>query len=233
MLAGITLGDDIAIVNPSFEDLTGTAPAHFDSSGKLLAGHAAINPIYSFNPSLEYQTSVPAPGWQTSNAAGTLNYSGTPKLTTGATDGQDVAFANGFQNQHGSLSQVLGVNYQFGLTYQLQVDVSSVIGEPVAGYTVSLYSGNIVLASAVDSISITPGLFSTVTISASIYGGSPSIGQPISIVLANSGNAGSGTQVLFDNVKLTTAVSSVPEPSTWMLAAIGVLGLIGVGRRVR
>ena len=233
-LAGIALGGDITILNPSFEGLTGTDTAHFDSSGHLLPGHAALLPSVATVPSIEYATTTPVPGWVTSGgAAGTANYTGTQYVVNGTTDGQNVGFANGFRNLHGSLSQSLGENYQVGLTYQLKVDVSSPIGLPVADYTISLYAGNLLVASGSDSVSITPGVFSTATLSTSIDGNSAAVGQPITIVLSNSGNPPVGNQVLFDNVKLSSSVTTVPEPSTWMLAAVGLLGLVMVGRRNR
>ena len=236
IVANVSLGDNIVVLNPSFEGMTGNDPAHFDSSGKLLPGHAAIDPLYAFSPEVEYQTHSPIPGWQLVGGAGTVNYSGTPYFVggVGSTDGQNVAFANGSFNINNSLSQTLGVNYQVGMTYQLQVDVGGRWDYPIGGgYAISLYAGNTVLATANNTVAITPGTFSTVTVSAYIGGGSSAVGQPISIVLAHAGQNPAGSQVVFDNVRLTGTVAVVPEPSTWMLAAVGLLGLVAIGRRGR
>ncbi len=227
----IALGDTITVLNPGFEGLTGTDPVHFDSAGNLLSGHAALLSSQVTLPAVEYATATPVPGWQVSGgAAGTVNYSGTQYLTGVAPDGQNVGFANGFRNQHGVLSQSLGENYQVGLTYELKVDVSSINGFPVGTYSISLTAGGRLVAGASDLVPGATGLFSTVTVSASIDGNSTAAGQPITISLANGGVPQAGTQVLFDNVRLTSSVTAVPEPSTWALFAIGVIGLFAAGR---
>ncbi len=226
LLISRTLADSITIQNPSFEALTGSNPAYFDSSGALLPGHSSINPSQG-HLATQYPTTDPTPGWQVIGTGGTVNENGTANVTPAATDGQNVAWANGYQNQHGYLSQTLGATYQVGVTYELKVDVSSIIGLPVSGFTVSLNAGNTVVASAVNSMSIVPGSFSTVTLDASVNSGSLAAGQPISIVLASSGFSSTGTEVIFDNVRLTSAV---PEPSTWLLATLGLLGLAAAGR---
>ncbi len=227
----VALGDTITVLNPSFESLTGTDLAHFDTAGNLLPGHAALIPTQTTNPSVEYATPTPVPGWQVSGgAAGTVNYAGTSYLSAGPTDGQNVAFANGFQFQHGAISQSLGDSFQAGVTYELKVDVSSINGFPVGAYSISLEAAGTVVAGATGFVPGTPGLFSTITVSASIDGSSPAAGQPITISLANSGFPQAGTQVVFDNVRLTSSVITVPEPSTWALTAIGVFGLFAAGR---
>ena len=227
----IALGDTITVLNPSFEGLTGTDLAHFDTAGNLLPGHAALIPTQTTNPSVEYATPTPVPGWQVSGgAAGTVNYTGTSYLSAGASDGQNVAFANGFQFQHGAISQSLGDSFQAGVAYELKVDVSSINGFSVGAYNISLEAGGTVVAGAIGFVPGAMGLFSTITVSAAIDGSSPAVGQPITISLANSGVPQAGTQVLFDNVRLTSSVTAVPEPSTWALSAIGVFGLLAAGR---
>lgn len=226
------MADSITIQNPSFENLTGNDPAHFDSSGILLPGHGTtgLNLPHGSN---SYVTADPIPGWQlTGGGGGSINFNGTPYFTTAATDGRYAAWANGYQNLHASISQTLSATYQVGLTYELKVDVGSPVNLPVSGYTVSLYAGGTVVASAVNSASIVPGTYSTVTLDASISSGSIAAGQPISIVLANSGYNATQTEVTFDNVRLTST-ASVPEPSTWLLTTLGLVGLAASGRRTQ
>ncbi len=224
------LGDAISILNPSFEGLTGTDPAHFDTAGNLLPYHGALTPSESQNPALEYKTLTPVPGWQVSGNAGTGNYSGTQYFLTGSTDGQNVAFASGYQSLHGWISQTLGEHYQAGLTYELKVDVGTLIGYPAGGYTVSLFAGSTAVANAINTVAVTPGAFSTVTVSTRIDLGSAAAGLPITITLANFGRSQVGNQVVFDNVRLTSSGTAVPEPSPWALAMIGLFGWFAVGR---
>ena len=80
---------------------------------------------------------------------------------------------------------------------------------------------------------LTPGIFTTGSISATINASSPFIGQPISIVLANTGFPSSGTQVQFDNVRLTSQPTAVPEPSTWAIASAYLVGMVAFGRLKR
>jgi hypothetical protein len=54
------------------------------------------------------------------------------------------------------------------------------------------------------------------------------LGQPLRIELINPG----GPQPQFDNIRLL-AVQPVPEPSAFALSVLGMLGLIGAGRRRR
>ena len=222
--------DSIAILNPSFEGLTGTDPAHFDSAGHLLPYHGALTPSQSQNPALEYRTPDPVPGWHVTGNTGTANYSGTEYFITGSTDGQNVAFASGFQSFHGWLSQTLSEHYQAGLTYALKVDVGSLIGYPAGGYTVSLYAGSTAVANVISPIALTPGTFSTITVTATVDAGSEVSGQPITITLANSGRSQVGNQVVFDHVRLTSSGIAVPEPSTWALSAIGLFGVFAARR---
>lgn len=232
-LPHLAVGATVTILNPSFEGMTGVGPVHFDSSGKLLSGHAALLPSSANLPAIEFATSTPVPGWEVSGTAGTLNYSGTSYITGSVPDGQNAAFANGFQQLHGKLSQTLGQNYQVGLTYELQVDVCSPNSLPVGTYNISLTAGGQVVAGASDFVTGPTGTFSTVIVTATIDGNSTAAGQPITISLANGGVPLVGTQVLFDNVRLTSSITIVPEPSVWALAAIGAFGLVASARSRR
>ena len=223
-------GDSIIIQNPSFEALTGSNPAFFDSSGNLLPGHGSETVVNSGNSTV-FETATPIPAWQvTGGAGGTFNYNGTSYFSPAASDGSNVAWANEYGSTHTSISQTTAATYQVGVAYELNVDVSYAIGVPKPGFTISLYAGTTLVASAIDSVSITPGTFSTVTLNASVNSGSDAVGQPISVVLASSGPAPKGTGVVFDNVRLSA--TTVPEPSTWVRAGIGLLGMVAAGRQV-
>jgi PEP-CTERM motif len=221
--------DSISIINPSFEGVTGSDPAFFDSAGKLVGGHYTTG-LNESHDSSGLPTADPTPGWKVSGGAGTINFYGTGKVSPPATDGNNVAWANGFLSAHGSLSQTLTTTYQAGLTYTLQVDAASFTYLPHADYSIGLYAGNKLVAGGINPTPLTPGTFITASISASIDASSPYVGQPISILLANAGNPPQGNAVAFDSVRLTSQVTTVPEPSTWALAALGLLGLLNFGR---
>ncbi len=130
-------GGNISIVNPGFEAVTGSDPTFFDSSGKLIGGFYTIDPSQGSTPNA-YLTTSPIPAWITYGTAGTANYTGTGLLTVSSTEGQNVAYANGFMGAHGSLSQTLATTFQVGLTYTLKVDVSSFVFLEHTDYSISL-----------------------------------------------------------------------------------------------
>ncbi len=218
-------GDSLPIANPSFEGVTGNNPAFFDSSGNLLGGHYTTDPSQPHDETA-FLTTTPIPGWQVKGGAGTINFNGTGKVSPTATDGNNVAWANGYLSAHGSLSQTLTATYQAGLTYTLQVDTASFTYLPHVDYSISLYAGNTLVAGGINPNILNAGTYITASITASIEPSSPFIGQSISIVLANAGNPPAGNAVAFDNVRLTSQVTAVPEPSSWALAAIGLLGVL-------
>jgi PEP-CTERM motif len=86
------------------------------------------------------------------------------------------------------------------------------------------------VATAVNSLTITPGVYSTVTVDASIPLGSAFIGQPISLQLGIPAEGAANSQVVYDNVRVTSSGTAVPEPSTWVLTGIGFVALAAMGR---
>lgn len=222
-------GDSIPIANPSFEAVTGNNPAFFDSNGNLLGGHYTIG-LNQPHDSTGLATITPIPGWQASGGSGTINFNGTGKVSPPATDGNNVAWANGYLAAHGSLTQELAATYQAGLTYTLMVDTDSFTYLPHTDYSINLYAGKTLVAGGINPTPLTPGTFITASINASIDASSPFVGQPISIVLANAGNPPAGNTVAFDNVRLISQVTTVPEPSTWALFTLGVVGILGFRR---
>ncbi len=225
-----SLGDEITIVNPSFESITGTDLNYFDSAGHLLPNRYTIKPSQPHDATA-FLTSDPIPGWTTVGTAGTANYASRGVLTPVATDGFNVAYANGYFSQHGSFSQTLGSTYQPGLTYTLRVDVGGFTQFGQTDYSVSLYAGNTIVGTSLNPVSLIPGTFTTANFSVAVDQNSSALGQPITIVLANAGTPTSGNEVVFDNVHLTTQTTTVPEPSTWILTAVGLVGLVTFGRK--
>lgn len=96
-------------------------------------------------------------------------------------------------------------------------------------YSIRLNAVATVVAGASDLVPGPTGLFSTVNVLASIDENSTAAGQPITVSLTNGGVHQAGTQVLIDNVRLTSSVTAGLEPSTWALAAIGAFGLSASG----
>ena len=227
-----TWADDITVENPSFEALAGPSyvasqPAHFSNSGLLLPGHYSV--LSGLGSTVNgFGISDPIPGWKVNSGAGTINYNTTPYFQNGvgSTDGQNVAWLN----RLGSINQTLGATYQVGVTYELKVDVSSLIGIASPGFKLGFFANGVEVATAVNSVTITPGVYSTVTVDASIAADSAFVGQPISLQLGSPTPGAANSQVLFDNVRVTSAATTVPEPSTWVLTGIGFVALATMGR---
>ena len=206
--------DSIAIADPSFEALTGSDPAFFDSAGKLRPYQGSIG-VGAPHGSNAFNSADPIPGWETGSSAGIINYTGTPFFPNGVPDGQNVAW----------------INVSGTISYELDVSVGRLVGFDSTGYQISLYAGAQLLATDNNSISLTPGAFSTATVATIVPANSPAVGQPIEIVLQAKGLGNSAAQVVFDNVQLKA--TAVPEPSTLALAALGFAGLVFASRRFR
>jgi len=167
------------------------------------------------------------PGW-TAVSAGTLEYLG----TIVPADGEQVAYVL----PGGSLTQTLsGVSLEAGHRYFLLVEVGDRSSQAFAGYRVELLAGGQTIAFE-DSLNVvdftgfpgTSGEFITTSvIDFSTLNMDPLwtglIGQPLGISLMATGTGG---QTMFDNVRLF--VLNVPEPATFLLLALGSLGMLGV-----
>lgn len=204
-VSGKCEGANVAVINPSFEELTGADLAHFGSDGKLLDGHYSLFPGFPIVPPTGFNAENAIPGWSSVNSAGTFNVTSV-LIPGGATDGQNVAWIN----VTGHIRQTLSETFQPNRSYRLTVDVGSLSGFPFPGYFIGLFANGQPVAQDVNSVPVTPGAFSTASVSVALTESSPFIGVPIEIRLGISGSGGS--QVDFDNVRLV-AEPAVPIPT--------------------
>ena len=136
----IAKGEQLTVLNPSFEDLTGPPNSQdFDSNGNLRVGSWT-----DIGPSgLAFQANS-VPSWTvTGNDAGTVNPY-VAEYPNGVPDGQNVAFIGGTTGG-GTISQTLAATLAVG-TYTLLVDVGNPGVIFFAGYGVQLFAGSTLLA---------------------------------------------------------------------------------------
>ncbi len=147
-------------------------------------------------------------GW-TVSGGGVANPT-TFNLSTGnPTEGSNYGFAD----QGGTLSQTLGTNFDSTLNYQLSVDVGSQLGMSVSAgpFAVRLFAGATQIG-VYTANAPTQDFWNTIRLDVNGSSFAAASGA-LRIELANTG--GAGTQVLFDNVQLTTsaATAAVAENS--------------------
>ena len=111
-------------------------------------------------------------------------------------DGQNVAFSNG-----ATIAQVLTEPLTAGTRYVLQVDVGHRLNVSLAPFSVELWAGGFLAGASTPAPAA--GSFATVTVTYDAPANSPFLGQFLEIRLISS-----GTQVCFDNVRLTAAASA-------------------------
>lgn len=202
-----------------------------------IASTATASPITVLNAGFESEV-LPGPGqyslgvllWDTTGVVGTFRPSA-GSFPGGAPEGLNVAAAgNGAAS--GILSQTLAATLQANTTYTLRVDVGARLDFPMAGYTIALIAGNVILDVS-SSLVPTPGTFLTDTI---VYhsGANPAqLGQSLTIQLSGTGGPSSVGQTDFDNVRLDATATVVPEPSSLLLLGPGLAGLALLRGRYR
>ncbi len=204
----------VAINNPSFESPV-TAPGTF-------AGGQASGPT----------------DWTVYNSGatngqrffGVWNPSTTNSFVNGAPDGANVGVVfleNTTDLAEAGLRQTLTATLQLSTQYSLTVDVGNFSdadggsfdfsGFP--GYRVELFAGGTLLALDSNTLSPGEGIFETSVVMFTTGNSHPNAGQAMAIRLVNLN--GPGIEVNFDNVRLDA--TPVPEPSTLLFGAIGVI----------
>ena len=131
-----------------------------------------------------------------------------------------------------ALSQTLAATLLNDSTYTLSALVGRRIFTPVLNYSIQLWAGSTMLASA-SNLALASNSSGSDSVTYASGSSNPLAGQTLSIVLRST-NAGSVTEAFFDNVSLDVVapVSGVPEPSTMGLVVLGIAaGIFRTARR--
>ena len=204
-LASTGFADDIAVNNPSFETLPGgglTSPGY-------LGGVYDIGPI---------------PGWINSGTSGQFQPGG-PAGTApnGYYNALDAGPTEAYTNS-GVIFQTVAATVVPGVTYTFLVDIGARLDTSCcafAGVADLLINNHQYFATGVENL----GGFATYT--ATYTGLAADNGDSITIELSDPSLTG---QADFDNVRLSSNLSLVPEPAGLLLLGTGLIG-IGVARR--
>lgn len=216
-----------------------------------LCSHAAS--VEVANPSFEspaiptgsFLTTAPPTGWVNyayidvfaGRDVGVLNPATTTLYADAAPDGSNVAVVfllTGGPTESG-IQQTLSTPLMANMQYTLNVHVGNIApdGGPFnfagfPGYRIALLAGGQELAFDNNTLLPGEGRFLESTVQFTTGGTHASLGQPLGIRLVSL-DGPTGIEVNFDHVRLDA--TAVPEPSTWGLAASGVLALLAVLRR--
>lgn len=192
----------IPLTNPSFENLTGNDPVHFDLEGKLRPGHYSSLQLPSTPAGFLAVNAIP--GWASEASAGTggtmapLLGAAAGALFAAVPDGQNTIFLEG----DGFSQQFLTRTYQANTRYVFSADVGrprNVAPPPEGlGFALSLGAGFEPITLSQGQPIPAAGEFVRAEVAYSVVEGDPFIGQAITVGLLNSGPSA----VHFDNVRL-------------------------------
>jgi hypothetical protein len=202
--------EQIPLLNPSFEALTGTDPIHFDTQGRLRPGHYSSFPK-PLTPA-GFLSVDAIPGWVGDGTAGTM------APLVGAVIGSLFGTVPHGQNtayflDESVLQQFLIRTYQANTRYVLTAEIGrpSSVAPPAVwhGFVLSLGAGYEWIAVNSGPLDIPAGSFRTVEISYSVAPGDPWIGHPITATLAGGGPS----PTHFDHVRLEAQPLTGPPTS--------------------
>jgi hypothetical protein len=158
--------------------------------------------------------------------------SGNPNWTSTWWSGNNIGY---LQVTSGTvaLSQTLAATLLNDSTYTLSALVGRRLFTPALNYSIQLWAGSTMLASASNlALAINSSGSDSVTYASG--SSNPLAGQTLSIVLRSTYAGGQVTEAFFDNVSLDVVapVSGVPEPATMGLVVLGIgAGIVRTARR--
>ncbi len=150
-------------------------------------------------------------GWSFSGVAGSFNPTSAHYPGDVIPEGNNVAFSNA-----PTISQILSTALTANTTYTLLVDIGRRLDNPAINYSVQLLAGGTLLAEE-NSLSFNAGQFKTSNVTHVTSANPTQLGQQLEIRLVKF----AGGQVNFDNVRLDASTTTVPEPGSFFLLALG------------
>ena len=166
------------------------------------------------------------------NAGGFDPSPGGSNWTTKWWDGNNIGYVQGFFAGTGtqvvSLSQTLSATLLAGTVYTLTVDVGRRSAAPASNYSIQLFAGANLLATANNLFALPPNSFGTDSATYSSPAGDPLAGQALRIVLSTNNVLGGFHESFFDNVRLDAVppAGTAPEPGTAILLPAGFLAYL-------
>ena len=158
-----------------------------------------------------YDTGLPIPGWNSTGVETGQRITGGFDGNPPAINGSVLAYSNG-----GTIWQDVATAVA-GTTYTLQVDVLARTDAAEDGI-VQLEIGGVVVATA-PAVDAGPGTWNN---EIAVYTANASqAGETITILLSSNGYQGD-----WDNVRLSTGPSAVPEPASCILLGTALAGLL-------